>query len=441
MAVETFDSPSSSAYIWTAPSAQTITIQMDAPGGGGGGNNGGNGGNGGTIEVEYSASSGEEIDVYVGGAGGPGANSSGGSGGVGYDAGGSGGDAVFGTSAGGGGGGATAVLAGDDSIIATAGAGGGGSGGGDGSAAEGGGGGGGARGGLGGASGNNAGQDASGTGAGGDGGDASTGTGSPGQDGSTIHNQGTLVSSTDGGGASGGTAGSGGGGTAGSDGSVSITYTPDNYFSGNILDSDGQTRISGATVILIDTLSNSVTSTTTSNSVGTYSFNPDPKSYQVIADASNFVGENIPFLYRPWYDAGESENYWTSGISSNSGSRTKNASNMVVEVSGNSSNTADYSWATTQTLNLSNYSTLEIEWENTGGSNATSAFLVGGTQIDGYGANQATVELTGSFTQQTDSLDVSGITSNLYIRVHAVDTDGKNAVNSNITIYRIEAIE
>lgn len=223
-----FSSPGGTATTWTAPSDQTITVEMWGPGGGDGGTyfgTGGNGGTGGYAKVNYAIEDGDVLDVYVGGAGSDGAGSGstgGGAGGAGYVSGGAGGDASCTGAGGGGGGGASAVLNNSDTVIGSAGGGGGGGGAGSASSecADGGGGGGGARGGTGGSGGDDSqdGQDAAGSGAGGNGGSAGTGGGSTsqadgnnGDNGGTVVNLGTAVTTSSGGGNSG-------------DGQVKITY-------------------------------------------------------------------------------------------------------------------------------------------------------------------------------------------------------------------------
>lgn len=201
---DTYSYTGSSAS-WTASSGrETILIKLWGAGGGDGGDtadgNGGAGGTGGYVEIYYTASDGETLDIYVGGAGGSGDNSPG-AGGWGYKNGGDGGAGDNGAD-GGGGGGATGAIDGSGSVIGTSGAGGGG-GGHEYANSWGGGGGGGARGGTAGG-GYGSPQDGGGTGEGGDGGDGhatnNSGAEYPGEDGGVVVAQGSTNTSTKGGG-------------------------------------------------------------------------------------------------------------------------------------------------------------------------------------------------------------------------------------------------
>lgn len=214
MPTETYTYSSNSSDSFIVPSNQTITIEIDGAQGGpsDGGSGFFEGPKGGRITVEYAASEGEVLELFPAQRGGTGhdvGSGGGGFGGWGWYNGGAGGDGSGGgDESGGGGAGSAAVLDGSGSLIAVGEGGGGACYNYTNSAWAGfneGGGGGGARGGAGGSGndGGDTGSDAQGSGNGGDGMPAATDGISDTHRGGVAANQGTVISSSTGGGTAG----------------------------------------------------------------------------------------------------------------------------------------------------------------------------------------------------------------------------------------------
>lgn len=100
------------------------------------------------------------------------------------------------------------------------------------------------------------------------------------------------------------------------------------------------------------------------------------------------------------------------------------------------------SWATTSSVDLTNVNTLYIDWDIQTLDFATgTAAIVAGTSrsvsFTSFSARTVVqIELGGSTGRQTSSVNVSSLSGNFFIRVHARDTRG-TLTGTQVTVYRI----
>jgi hypothetical protein len=103
---------------------------------------------------------------------------------------------------------------------------------------------------------------------------------------------------------------------------------------------------------------------------------------------------------------------------------------------------AEIAWVTDDPVDLSGYSRLYIDWQNSAGASNNNNHAYFGVSVDQNtaAAGLATPRLakTNRFNRTTESIDISGLTGNYYIRVHARDNDtGRTARTSDIYVYKI----
>lgn len=110
---------------------------------------------------------------------------------------------------------------------------------------------------------------------------------------------------------------------------------------------------------------------------------------------------------------------------------------LYSEGSITSTNTGRIGISTEFKINLSRLRYLKIEWENNAGPQSSSVyFLVGETQSDSHSEYTAMVQEDNSFNRKVSILDVSGLSGEYYIRVHARSTANTDSIN-RVKIYKI----
>lgn len=94
---------------------------------------------------------------------------------------------------------------------------------------------------------------------------------------------------------------------------------------------------------------------------------------------------------------------------------------------------------TAESHNLTLVDEIFIDWENTGvdNSNNESYFIVSETQNDNHEVYTKRISKTGEFGRTVDTLDVSDLEGEYYIRFHALDSDSEESASSNIRTYRL----
>ncbi len=140
-----------------------------------------------------------------------------------------------------------------------------------------------------------------------------------------------------------------------------------------------------------------------------------------------------PWLYRfgvenvAWV---EGTGYWNPRIN------IKESDHLYIRVQRNGT-TIQGVYVTDIDVDLTNISTLCVDWENIGdASNNNQSYLVASTTKDGvHSTANAKRENINAFARKVDTLDVSSLTGSYYVRVHArADADG---ITSELKVYRV----
>ena len=147
-------------------------------------------------------------------------------------------------------------------------------------------------------------------------------------------------------------------------------------------------------------------------------------------------------VHRGWskphlYHYGDLEVYWVPGSSRSTGTVSKNSDHLYLSAN-NSSDTAHRVFETSRSVNLSGYSTLNVDWwgVRTGSDHRQYYF---GLALAGTGYNSYTVHLrrTGGFARRVDSINVSGLSGNLVAKLTVRDNDEKNSMTAEMRMYRM----
>lgn len=168
-------------------------------------------------------------------------------------------------------------------------------------------------------------------------------------------------------------------------------------------------------------------------------------------------GQNVsedPLLY----DEGTGADRFDSNTVADSGSIStmtfsENTDHLFIEsqtdVPGSESAETDGNWAQTDRLDLSSYSTLEVEFDVSfagGGVTEQIHYGVGGTDRDKQGEAWAADKIISSGTggRVTNSLDISSVSGREKVRLYAYTTNESSQGSSAVAtaeIYRVELIE
>jgi hypothetical protein len=136
-----------------------------------------------------------------------------------------------------------------------------------------------------------------------------------------------------------------------------------------------------------------------------------------------------------YYDSGIENVAWISGYTSGTGDLNKNSDHLYLYAANTNSNRT---YVTEVAVNLTNIKTLYIDWENTGSTDGSniSRFNVSTSRDSGTATyNTRLSPAGGQFGRNVSSLDVSSLTGEYYIRVHA--TTLMEMSISEIKVYRI----
>jgi hypothetical protein len=103
---------------------------------------------------------------------------------------------------------------------------------------------------------------------------------------------------------------------------------------------------------------------------------------------------------------------------------------------------SDLAWVTDVTVDLTNYSSIEITWSQVGdaNNNASSRLCVSSNKTADSNTFDARLSKANIFSKVTETLDISGLSGSYYIRVHARDNSTIASVNSIVHVYKIELI-
>lgn len=144
-----------------------------------------------------------------------------------------------------------------------------------------------------------------------------------------------------------------------------------------------------------------------------------------------------PYLYYRGDERTALTGGWrVNSASQNTGTNTKNADNLQMQ--SPSSPTAYFaSYETTNKIDLTSVNTLYVVWSGSMTSTGFVSLTVSSTANDiGGGAAQWFLRQTGTFTNRTDSLNVSALTGTYYVQLRAqTGSVGQTANMSAFEVY------
>lgn len=102
--------------------------------------------------------------------------------------------------------------------------------------------------------------------------------------------------------------------------------------------------------------------------------------------------------------------------------------------------TSEVAWVTDTMVELTAYSSLKITWAQNGdaNNNNSSRLCVSTSKNDDSTVFDLRLSNTNTFSKQTDTLDISTLSGQFYIRIHARDNSGSVSVSSDLLVYEIE---
>lgn len=161
---------------------------------------------------------------------------------------------------------------------------------------------------------------------------------------------------------------------------------------------------------------------------------------EVIYDGTDFIllsrtnSKGIVYLYT----TGTENVAWEVGYSIGTGSQSKETSNLLMSASCSDGIASTRIYVTTNTVDLTNISTLYTEVEATAGSGGTNAAFALGVGIgktdNGFSASVA--KNTPPFAKQIINVDVSALNGNYYLKLQA-NANTTNGNNLTVKIYRV----
>jgi hypothetical protein len=100
---------------------------------------------------------------------------------------------------------------------------------------------------------------------------------------------------------------------------------------------------------------------------------------------------------------------------------------------------SEVGWVTDVLVNLTAYSSLKITWRQVGDANNNNAsrLVVSTNKTADSTTFDARISNANTFSLQTDTLDISGLSGNYYIRVHARDNSTIASIDSDLIVYKI----
>lgn len=126
------------------------------------------------------------------------------------------------------------------------------------------------------------------------------------------------------------------------------------------------------------------------------------------------------------YNLGVEVVAWVAGHAYGDYIRSKNADHLYLNAMGNSDPlvSSEVAYVTDATQNLTNYSKLKIDWMNDGSvTSGNHSILVASTnKTANWGTYDACYFKQSSFSRQIDEVDISGLSGDFYVRVHAYMT-------------------
>jgi hypothetical protein len=132
---------------------------------------------------------------------------------------------------------------------------------------------------------------------------------------------------------------------------------------------------------------------------------------------------------------------WVNGYSIGDGSQYLYTDSMYLNAD-QSRGISERSYVTDNPIDLTCINSIVIDWENIGwdwDNNRSYLVLSSSSKYGKYDDNEINFKRIRPFTRRHDTLDVSTLTGNYYIRIHAIDdgTDGTSTIN----VYSVELLE
>lgn len=143
---------------------------------------------------------------------------------------------------------------------------------------------------------------------------------------------------------------------------------------------------------------------------------------------------DAPITY--YYNLGAEGVSWVAGNSVGTGTQTKYADHLNLYINSDAGDASEErTYVTDIAVNLTGISKLNVDWEQLASGGYLAAFIVSTSKTGNTGVWNAIIyDYQIAFARRVQQLDVSVLTGNYYIRVHAVGWQG---IDSNVNVYRI----
>lgn len=145
---------------------------------------------------------------------------------------------------------------------------------------------------------------------------------------------------------------------------------------------------------------------------------------------------NAPYLYQD----GLLKDFWTDGFTQNALLPVNLSTRTISIAAAAAGETSEVTTVTDVLVDLTDWNSISIDWENIGTATIEniSALRVSTIKNGDQSTFDAGVQLTNVFARQTSTVDVSGLTGNYYVRVHARDNStNKTPARSRINVFGI----
>ena len=121
------------------------------------------------------------------------------------------------------------------------------------------------------------------------------------------------------------------------------------------------------------------------------------------------------------YTAGTENVAWVEGYSNGDGSQSKEADHLRVDRPGLD---GERTWVTDAAVDLTAWSMLKVEWEasGAGGASDTASLVVSTNKTASAATYDARVQSIGTFPRLEQSIDISALSGNHYVRIHSTHT-------------------
>jgi hypothetical protein len=193
------------------------------------------------------------------------------------------------------------------------------------------------------------------------------------------------------------------------------------------------------------------TSNTTSNHFGckltgvTNKLNVDVELRILNPSYDNVLGTVSAEYYQPpstdslLYDGGTNEENWVVGYSEGDGSQSKEADHLYL-LAAQSNGTAERTYVLDYKVDVTDYTVLKIDWEDTVTGTSTNkqhAVCLSDVKTGSMATYDYRLYREQSFERTIDSLDISLVSGEYYIRVHGRDNYASGTRSGEVKAYKI----